>query len=1003
MLRKRLAGRFLRTTMLSGVAAAAAMPAVAQEGNDTIVVTGSRIAREDLAAPSPIARVDSEQLVLTNTVNSEQFLNTLPQVVPAFDSTSNNPGNGTATVSLRGLGTNRTLVLVDGSRYVASGPGAVVDINAIPTALVEQVDIVTGGASAIYGSDAMAGVVNFILKDDFEGVQLDVSNEMSAAGWDANIFNAALTMGGNFADGRGNAIMSLSYTNREALFQGDRDFSSLSLFDPGVGGTEFLSGGSGNALGGQWVSLANTNNETLGADPDDDMEPFDLDDEGPGFLDAPDGMPFYSCMPPSGTCSNNVTFNGAPNGRRYVNPQDQYNYAPVNYLQLPQERYSVYAGGTFEINEHVEVYARGIFAQSVVDSQLAATPVGGTFVLPLDNPNIPADFLTALIATYDYVDPDPSMDNAGNPELDGDGNPIMVNRSDVQDRDGDGEVDDILISVSRRYNDSALGPRNSLRDTSSFQLLGGLRGDISPNWSYDTFFQFGRSSATQTQTGNISFSNLQAGVTDGTCNIFGVDTISEACGQSIARTGIITNTVEQIQFVGVVNGTLEGFKFPWAEDSVGLAVGVEYREEFADFKPDSVLGPDVRGFNASLPVSGRYDVYEIFGETQIPIVQGVPGIEELSINGAYRYSDYSSIGGVSTYSAGAEWVPVEGLRFRGQFQHAARAPNISELFSPFTNGFPGAQDPCSTGQNGSGNGQAALCSAYGVPAPLTDFQQSGQLEALFGGNPNLTAETADTITIGAVWQPAMIDGLVLQVDYYDIEVDDAISSPPLQYLLDQCYVVGDAATCDTYFGPGTRNPLTGQFQAPFLVQNFVDNIAGFKARGIDIQANYSFDLSDVGVVSMVYYGNYTLDSQFQVTPTAPTIDCAGYYAGNCGIIANEPTPTYKHTMQTSLLTGPLTTSVRWRLIGGTEIDPSVFPAGQTTIGDLSDDISMYNYVDVTLQYAVNENLDLTVGVQNITGKDAPILGSTVNEQANTFPATYETLGRQLFIGASVRF
>jgi len=996
---------YLRTTMLSGVAAAAAMPAVAQDG-DTIIVTGSRIAREDLAAPSPIARVDAEQLTLTNTVNSEQFLNTLPQVVPAFDSTSNNPGNGTATVSLRGLGTNRTLVLVDGSRYVASGPGAVVDLNAIPTALVEQVDIVTGGASAIYGSDAIAGVVNFILKDDFEGVQLDVSNEMSASGWDANIFNAALTMGGNFADGRGNAIMSLSYTNREALFQGDRDFSADSYLDPGVGGTQFLLGGSGSALGGQWTSLANTNNETLGADSNDNTEPFDLDDELPGFLDAPDGMPFYPCTPPSGTCSNNVTFNGAPQGRRFVNPQDQYNYAPVNYLQLPQERYSVYAGGSFEINEHVEVYARGIFAQSVVATQLAATPVGGTFVLPLDNPNIPADFLTTLIATYDYVDPDPSMDNAGNPELDGDGNPIMVNRSDVQDRDGDGEVDDILISVSRRYNDSALGPRNSLRDTSSFQLLGGLRGDISPNWSYDTFFQFGRSSATQTLTGNISASALSAGVTNGSCNIFGIDTISDACGQAIARTGIITNIVEQTQFVGVVNGSLEGFKSPGAEDAVAVALGVEYREEFANFQPDSVLGPDVRGFNSSLPVTGRYDVYEIFGEADIPIISGVRGIEDLSINGAYRYSDYSSVGGVSTYSVGAEWVPVEGLRFRAQFQHAARAPNISELFSPFTNGFPGAQDPCSAGGSGnfgSGNGQPAICAAYGVPAPLTNFQQSGQIQVLTGGNPNLTAETADTLTVGAVWQPAALDGLVLQVDYYDIQIDEAITAPPLQYLMDQCYVVGDIPTCEQYFGNGVRDPLTGIFQPPYLSSIPVDNIAGFGAKGIDIQANYSFDLSDIGRVSMVYYGNYTIDSTFQTTPTAPTIECAGYFAGNCGIVANEPTPKYKHTMQTSLLTGPLTTSVRWRLVGGTEIDPSAFPAGQTTIGDLSDDIGMFNYVDVTLQYAVNENLDLTVGVQNITGKDAPLLGSTVNEQANTFPATYETLGRQLFVGASVRF
>ncbi len=952
MLRKRLAGRFLRTTMLSGVAAAAAMPAVAQDG-DTIIVTGSRIAREDLAAPSPIARVDAEQLTLTNTVNSEQFLNTLPQVIPAFDSTSNNPGNGTATVNLRGLGTQRTLVLVDGSRYVASGPGGVVDINAIPTALVQQVDVVTGGSSAVYGSDAIAGVVNFILKDDFEGVQLDVSNEMSASGWDANIFNAALTMGGNFADGRGNAIMSLSYTNREALFQGDRPGSSDSLFDPGPGGTEFLTGGSGNALGGQFISLGA--NDFSGTYP--------CVDNGPQV------------------CSGNVTFGGATptaEGRRYVNPQDQYNYAPVNYLQLPQERYSVYAGGTFEINDSVEVYARGIFAQSVVDSQLAATPVGGTFTLPLDNPNIPATFLTALNAAY--TDP-----------------------GDIADLDGDGDVDDVAIFVARRYNDDVLGPRNSLRDTSSFQIMTGVRGDISPNWSYDAFLQFGRSSATQTQTGNISFSSLAAGITDGTCNIFGVNTLNEACATAITRTGIITNTVEQTQFVGTMNGSLEGFQSPWAEDSVALAVGVEYREEFANFQPDSVLGPDVRGFNASLPVSGRYDVYELFMETRIPVVQGVAGIEELAINGAYRYSDYSTVGGVHTFAAGAEWSPVEDLRIRGQFQRAARAPNIAELFGAFTNGFPGAQDPCSAaGGFGSGEGQAAICTAYGVPAGAvgTDFQLSGQIEALFGGNPNLFEETADTITIGGVWQPASIDGLVLQVDYYNVEVEDAITGVPLQLLLDRCYVAGDTSTCDNFFGPGTRSPITGRIGAPFLPSIGGLNIAGFKATGIDFQANYSFDLSDIGTVSMVYYGNYTLESSFQVDPSAPVVDCVGYYAGNCG----EPTPTYKHTLQTSLVSGPLTTSVRWRLIGGTEIDPSVFdPATQTTIGDLSDDIGMFNYIDVTMQYAVNENVDLTVGVQNITGKDAPLLGSTVNEQANTWPATYETLGRQLFVGASVRF
>ncbi len=947
MRKSTLARTLMRSTVLTGAAAAFAVPAFAQDSEDEIVVTGSRIAREDLAAPSPVQTVSSEQLTLTNTVNTEQFLNTLPQVVPAFDSTSNNPGNGTATVSLRGLGAARTLVLVDGSRFVASGPGGVVDLNSIPAALVDRVDVVTGGASAVYGSDAVAGVVNFILKDDFEGVQLDVSDEMSAAGWDANIFNAALTMGGNFADGRGNAIMSVSYTNREALLQGDRAFSALTLFDDGAGG--FVSGGSGNALGGQWVELG-----------------------------AGNWLGDYPCTSaPGATCSNNITFNGAAGGRRYTNPADQYNYAPTNYLQLPQERYSIYAGGSYEINDSLEVYARGVFAQSVVDQQLAPTPVGGTFTLNLDNPNINPTFLTALLNAYNGP-------------------------TDIQDRDGDGQVDDIRIAVSRRYNDDAIGPRNSLRDSSTFQIKLGLRGDLSDSWKWDVYGQFGRVSATQSQTGNISFSALQASLLDGTCNIFGVNTIDSACGTAIARTGIIFDTVEQSQIVGTISGIFDTIKSPWADAGIGLVLGVEYREEFAKSQPDSVLGPDVRGFNSSLPVGGRYDVYEAFMETDIPVFTDT-SIGDVSINGAFRYSDYSTanVGGLISFAAGVEWKPVDNLRVRGQFQRANRAPNISELYSAFTNGFPGASDPCSGGGFGSYvAANAAQCLAYGVPVPGAAFQLSGQIEILGGGNPNLFEETADTYTAGFVWQDALVSGLTLQVDYYDISIKNAISGVPLQLLLDRCYVQGDTGTCNAFFGAGVRDPATGQFVPPYLASVGQANIAAINVRGIDFTAGYQTDIGSMGSIAMQYYGTYTLENAFQLDPADATTyhDCVGYFGGaNCG----EPIPTYKHTMQTSWMYGPLTTSLRWRLIGGVDLPAADVAA--LGIGDASDDIATFNYLDVTMQYAVNENLDLTVGVQNILGKDAPLLGSTVNEQANTYPATYETLGRQLFFGASLKF
>jgi outer membrane receptor protein involved in Fe transport len=951
MSKKVMLGRFLTSTMLTGVAATAATPVFAQDdedeaSDDRIVVTGSRIAREDLGAPSPVATVDAEQLVLTNTVNSEQFLNTLPQVIPSLDSTSNNPGNGTATVNLRGLGTQRTLVLVDGTRFVASGPGQVVDINTIPTALVERVEVVTGGASAVYGSDAMAGVVNFILKDDFEGVQLDISDQLSAAGWDANIFNVALTAGGNFADGKGNAIMALSYTNRDALFQGERDFSRFTLQEV-VPGT-FNNGGSGSPLGGQFIEL------------------------GTGSFAA---SGFYPCVSaPGATCSGNVTFRvfggdaTLPAGRRFTNPADQYNYAPTNYLQLPQERYSIYAGASYEISDNIEVYARGVFANSAVDQQLAPTPVGNVFDLNLDNPNLHPTFLAALLAIY-------------------------TGPGQIADRDGDGQVDDIRIQINRRYTE--LGTRNSLHDANSMQLKLGFRGDLSDSWSYDLYGQFGRTNATDAGTGNASFRALQAGILDGSCNVFGVDTMSAACVNAVSVTALSTTRIEQTQIVGSLNGELDNFVFPWAESGVSLAIGAEYREEFSDFLPDSAGGPDIRGFNPSLPVSGRYDVYEAFMETQIPIIEGKTFFESFVINGGYRYSDYSTVGSVHTYFVGGEWEPVENLRFRAQFQHATRAPNIAELFTASVSGFPGAKDPCSGGAFGSFvPANAAQCSLFGVPVPGAAFQLSGQIEALFGGNPNLSEENADSLTIGMVWQPDFVEGLVLQVDYYDIEVKDAVFTLPLQSLLNGCYVSGIASICTNSFGPGTRDPATGAMGAPFLVNLGASNIANLQVSGIDFLAEYGFDIGTAGSLNFNYYGSYTLKNGYTEIPGDPFIECAGAY--DAGQICGEPTPEYKHTMQAGWLWGPLTTSVRWRLIGGTQSDV-VTPAF------LSYDIGMFNYIDVTLQYAVNENLDLTVGVQNITGKDAPLLASITAEQANTFPATYTTLGRQVFFGASVRF
>ncbi|MEE2567768.1 TonB-dependent receptor domain-containing protein [Hyphobacterium marinum] len=948
-------------TIIGGLMTAA--PVVAQEAEaeaDVVYVTGSRIQRTDTVAPSPITNVTAEQLQIVNTVNTEDFINTLPQVVPAFDSTANNPGNGTATVSLRGLGTTRTLVLVDGMRFVGAGVNQVVDLNNIPAAMVQSIDIVTGGASAVYGSDAVAGVVNFILRDDFEGVEMSLSHETSLGDLDGDITTASMVMGGNFDNGRGNAVITMGYTNREAVFQGDRDFSRLTFFDPGPGGTQFIEGGSSNIPGTRFRGATSSN--------------FGLNGAAVNAIDP-------RCA--TNTCSGFWMDGGTLRGLRFGTAADPvtdlYNYAPANYLQLPQERYNIGAFASYEVNQHLEFYGRGIYANNVVDSQLAPTPAGVTLTVNLDNPNI-----------------NPVLRN------------LMIN--DAGSNNGDGTA---TIRTSRRYQE--LGTRNSLRDTSSFQMVFGARGDINDAWSYDVFANYSRSSVSQIQSGNLSVSALQAGVlcdggptaiasgcTAPTVNIFGGENSISAAGAAfISRTGAQIDTIETFQTVATVAGQLDVLTVPMAETAPSVVFGFEYREAEADSRPDSVLGPDVRGFNQSLPVSGVVDVYEFFAEAEVPLVENRPGMESLALNLAFRSSEYNTVGNTETFAIGLGWQVDEQIRLRGNFNRAVRAPNVNDLFAPLTNGFPGAQDPCSGGQFGSFSGATNVqsCINAGVPAGNvgTGFQGNGQMEALFGGNPNLGAETADTYTVGVVATPNIIDGLTIQLDYYNISIEDAITTVPLQTLLNECHISNIASSCAIL--AGGRNPATGEMGANGFTPSLTAiNIGLLEAEGVDLRIDYSFDAGVIGMpgeVGLSYYGGVTMVNDTTNSPTSPVIACAGLYGLDCG----EPTPEYKHAMQASWYTGPFTTSLRWRHVGAVDADPTT----QGFIGDLSDNIEATNYFDVTFQYDVTENFVTTIGVTNITDTDVPVLGSTASEQANTWPATYDTLGRRLFVGGTIRF
>ena len=928
--------KLLLTTLLSGVTfGAAAAPSFAQD-NDEIVVTGTRVERQNLEAPSPVTSIDSEALSIVNTINTEQFINSLPQVVPAFDGTSNNPGTGTATVSLRGLGSQRTLVLVDGFRFVSANGDGVVDLNSIPSALVKRVDIVTGGASAVYGSDAMAGVVNFVLDDEFEGVEVDGSLEFSDRG-DAGIYNLGVTLGGNFDNGRGNATVYAGYSQRDAVFQGDRDFSRVANDDNGTG-----------------------------------FDPF-------GSSGVPGTRLFDSFTFPDGS-TGGATFDSNGNIIPWINSgpdTTRYNYAPVNYLQLPQTRYTLAAFSTYDITDTVTAKLKGIFTSNVVPTELAPTPF--------------FDFATVDLTTNPFLN-----DTARSV--------LTASASDPTA---------YQVYIGRRMLE--VGPRTNDQELQSMQISGDLSGQFSEEWDWDIHAHISRSSGSTVQTGNVSRSALQAAVLEGRCNIFGEGAFSDECAAEVARTGIIQQVSEQRSLVATTDGPVNMIQSPSADNPLQLVLGAEYRQEDFDFRPDSVLGPDVAGFNQSLPVEGDFNTYEVFGEAYLPLIEGGTWAEELSVNGAYRYSDYSTVGGISSYAAGVEWAPVSDIRFRGQLQRSVRAPNVQELFRPQTNGFPGASDPCAFVNDLPATATAAACAANGVPASgynTTALQPNSQVEGLFSGSADLQAESSDTITLGFVAQPSAVPGLTVSVDYYDIEVEDAIGAPPVQGVLDACLFGVVPEFCSLI----NRLP-DGRLDNVVLTDV---NAAVLRSEGIDFEVDYTFDADQVGLggvggeFSLNFVGGLKLSDEAQLLETTNLDDCTGFFGARYGA-CGEPSPEWKHTATLRYVKGPVLTSLRWRYLSNTRADDPLSlldndPSNPTTLLNDRDISTLFaqetgakNYFDLSSQWDITDHFQLSGGIINVFDVDPPELGDCCSEQANTYPATYNPFGRKIFIGGKMRF
>lgn len=967
--------RFTKASLLTGTVMAGAMiasPALAQADDQDnepamqpgvqaeeaapIVVTGSRIARRNVETAAPIAVVQDEEFKLSGTVNVENVVNTLPQVVPGFTSNSNNPGTGTATLNLRGLGSARTLVLVNDRRWMFYDTAQIVDLNTIPSFLLDSVDVVTGGASAVYGSDALSGVVNFNLRQ-VDGIEMGGQYSITERG-DGARYEVHGAIGTSFDDGRGSATVFAEYFNRDSIFQGDRAFSNF-------------------AVGG---------------------ESFGLNQLQFGSSTLPNGViRYFGDGDRTGTefaANRAVVFDDVP-GEFRTRTGDTYNYAPVNYLQIPQERYLLGGFADYDIGGGHTFYTEVAFVNNRVAQELAATPVTGSFTVNLDT-------IQPFLSAGDFAQ-----------------------LQQLNSTETDGDPDNITLFLQRRTIET--GRRNSLDERNAFRVLGGVSGPIGDYLSYDAYYMYARTRNANVQAGNISRSAFQAGL-DGTAapiNIFGLGTLDDSMVQAIsiqAQNGDIS-TLENA--VATVSGTFGDFAITADSEPVAFAIGAEYRGVASRFIPDTALSSgDVIGFNAGNPTEGEYNVKELFAEVNVPIEFGSARLE---FTGAGRYSDYSldNVGGVWTYAGGVEFSPIPDVTLRGQYQRAVRAPNVGELFGGQAIGFPGATDPCSTAAATPGSALGNLCVANGVPTANLGspaIQLNAQIPALFGGNPNLQEETGDSWTAGIVLQPSFIPGLAITADYFDIKIENAITVISLQNSFDLCFnQVQDqnAAACAPFFATGPIRNAGGAITTANPPVLGGQNVANFGVSGVDLQVTYSTTipfslLTDTGEqdFNLSFLGTWTESSDFEAFAGADIVECAGRFGAGCG----EPTPSFKWTARASFVDGPLTTSLRWRHLSA--VDDNDDDVDYASFNGV-ERIPAYDILDLTFSAEASENVTVTVGVNNIfdTLPQSPtfdangFVSSTNNgtllgdnqEQANTYPSTYEVLGRDYFVSALIKF
>jgi iron complex outermembrane recepter protein len=1007
----------------------------ASEG-DVIVVTGSRIERPNLSSGSQIATFTGSQTTENADITLDTFLNTLPQVNPAGTTSSNNPGNnGQANIDLRGLGNNRNLVLIDGRRPMSSGTDQTVDLNTIPQALIKRVEVVTGGAGATYGADAVAGVVNFLIKDDFEGIQLDGTYQNSLKQRDSREYRLSGAAGFNFGDGRGNIAATFEFAKRQPLIKAQRSFASQATSTtptPPTGrfinaAASAATGNAGNAVPQSAIDalFLSQYGVPVGSAGAASQLHFNSDGTlfGGGTFNTPINMANFR-YDPLGADSAGANQNFAPDFY-------SYNFDAINLLVLPLERKSAYLTTHYDFSDAITVYANGGWTEYSASTALAPTPVGVS-IRPTDSTSPLTNARSALLnpgrscSTATGAATDCAVTGllipTTNPFIPADMR-TLLNARTGDDRRFAGSGATEPFNIAYRFLPTGLRQQDFTNEV--MQGLLGFKGNIGERWKYDVYYSYGRTKIDQAATGNVNVQKMQqlleapdGGVSlcAGGFNPFGIQPLSQACVDFLRETGFVKTKLTQQIASGYVSG--EVFEMP--AGPLSLVLGAEYRKFDYKVDPGALFGP-IAGFNTQQPVDSGNKFVDFFAEALIPIVKDASFAESIDLNLGYRRSRSKSVDRVQVISAPANnsdaykaeltWTVNPNWRARASYQRAVRAPNIGELFSAGSS-FPQIYDPCTAASNflaTSGAAGAALCAAQGAPAP---FVALPGVQAPLGGaqNPFLKPEKADTMTGGVVFQSGRF---FASLDYYNIKVKDVIRIPDANLFIASCFnYIGNAnPTLDPnnlYCGSVIRSGGNISFLAasPELggdsTSNFIAvNRGSLKTSGIDLQLDYALPTEFVGAESELRFNllmSYLIDFKEEELPGV-VLDYAGtvgYFGQGLSSGGGASHPEWRGTLNLAWKIGPTTINSRIRYIDGMSNRQGVQFVGESTTGPGS-----VTYVDLGTQWDIAKQFTLRIGVNNMFDKQPPQYSPNV--QSGTDPSLYDVIGRRGYVAVTVRY